>query len=413
MPECLLCKSTNVFKGEIIHKPNCANKPKAAALKCAECGGINTVRGYQHLPTCSKVTAQVTEDFLLRSIGAVCKADLQGVLPLRCYSPARPPLPSGETLLKQPAATGAPVPVLSDQMAERLLTALSSIKNANAVAVRAITETMTIRGFRAAGEPAQLAFIDRLWNATCTAHPFNTVGNTMSDPASDDMGGATLPASVGPTSPGSSVFHKRLKGRQPFREFGIGFRVDGSDQSAIDRILSSGMTQQRLSAPFMLGPKRGLRLDGTVMMDQTTARCWTGNNDIFNESAVCVSRNFFGGTAFPERATEAHCYLWAVDCSTLSGFDTEAYQLGLPNSRQWRPGEKAFPFIPAANVLAYVQVDRRGAPAQGGWRVDISSGARWTFTGAPTVKQRGYLEDELAAWRGGSYTIPPNFDFAT
>ena len=119
-------------------------------------------------------------------------------------------------------------------------------------------------------------------------------------------------------------------------------------------------------------------------------------------------------TAFPERETQGTYYLWAVNVGNLTGFDTEQYQLGLPNSRQWRPGEKAFPFIPPANVLGYVQIDRRGAPDTGGWRVDISKAARWTFTGGTmSVRQRTYIEDELAAWRGGSYTIPASYDFAT
>ncbi len=163
----------------------------------------------------------------------------------------------------------------------------------------------------------------------------------------------------------------------------------------------------------MLRPRRGLRFDATIMMDQNKACCWSGNNDIFNETAVCVSRSFFGGTAFPERETSGHYYLWAVNCGPLLGFDTEQYQLNLPNSRQWRPGEKAFPFIPPANILAYLQIERRGAPPGGGWRVEISGNANWTYVGAPSVRQRVYFEDELAAWRGGSYEIPAAYDFAT
>jgi hypothetical protein len=416
MPECPACKSTRVspFNQEIVHKPNCPNKPKLAGGKCDECGAPKEISGIKHLESCSQ-SVKLVEDYLLRSIGIVCKDDLQGVLPMRCYGPARPPVPSGEALLKQPPGQGFDtVPAVGDVMIERLLTALSSIKNANKVDARLVTEPMSIRAFRAAGEGAQLVFIDQLWNRICTSHPFDRRGNQMSDPAGDDLGDRTLPSSVCPMSPGASTFHKRLRGRQPFREFGIGFRVDGSDQGAISRILGAGMTQQRLSSAFMLGPRRGMRLDGTNMMDTTRARCWTGNNDIFNETAVCVSRNFFGGTAFPERETQGTCYLWAVNCGPLLGFDTEQYQLDLRSNRQWRPGEKAFPFIPPSNVLAYVQIDRRGAPRTGGWRVDIPRGARWTFTGATmTVKQRGYIENELEAWRGGSYTIPATYDFAT
>ena len=415
MPECPVCKATMVINGEIVHKRGCTNKPKLAAITCDECGGPKEVSGFKHLPSCSKNPKPLVEDYLLRPIGIVCKDDLQGVLPMRCYSPARAPVPSGEALLKQPAAPEFDaVPAVGDVMVERLLTALSSIKNADKLTVRALTDAMSIRAFRAAGEAQQLVFIDQLWNRICTTHAFNRRGNLMSDPASDDLGGRTLPSSVCPISPGANTFRKRLRGRQPFQEFGIGFRVDGADQSSIARILGAGMTQQRLSSAFMLGPRRGMRLDGTNMMDTTRARCWTANNDIFNETAVCVSRNFFGGTAFPERDTQGTCYLWAVNCSNLVGFDTEDYQLNLGNSRQWRPGEKAFPSIPPENVLGYIQIDRRGAPRTGGWRVDIPQGARWTFTGgAMTVKQRGYIEDELAAWRGGSYTIPADYDFAT
>lgn len=413
MTVCAECGGKKSFTGEIAHKRNCSQRPKSVVTRCDECGGPKTIRGFQHLPTCSNNPVPRVEDYLLRSIGVVGALGLEGVLPLRSYSPANPPVPSGEVLLKSPAAVDPQVAPVSDKMTERLLTALASISNADIKAARAVTDPTTIRSFRGMDEGQQFAFINRLWGSISSSHAFNTPGNQMSDPAGDDMTGPTLPSSVCPTSPGTSVYKKRLSGRQPFREFGIGFRVDGSDKSSIARVLSQGMTQQRLNAGFILGPHRGLRLDGTVMMDQTQARCWSGNNDIFNETAVCVSRNFFGGTAFPERTTNGTCYLWAVDCSDLLGFDTEGYQLGLPNSRQWRPGEKAFPSIPVANLMGYIEIDRRGAPAEGGWRVNVDTTAAWTFTGAPSVKQRKYLEDELAAWRGGRYTIPPEYDFAT
>ncbi len=359
------------------------------------------------------IPRQTVVDLLDRPIGDVCKAAMPGVLPLNSYSPAKPleHIPSGRDLLQAPAAVGATVHAVSDMMSERLLSALASIENADNKAVRAITNRMSIRAFRALTENQQLDFINQIWNATCTSHAFDKRGDQMSDPLSDDMGGKTLPSSVCPVRPGANLFRKRLAGKQPFREFGIGFRVDGSDQESITRILGNGMTQQRLSTVFMLGPKRGLRLDGTNMMDQSRARCWTGNNDIFNETAICVSRNLFGGTAFPDRNVSGLYYLWAVNCGPLLGFDTEDYQLGLPKSRQWRPGEKAFPSVPPGNILAYVQIDKRGAPAGGGWMFDLTTGAQWTFVGSPTVKQRKYLEDELAAWKGGSYTIPHTYDF--
>ncbi len=358
-------------------------------------------------PTRSNWSA--TRDLLARPIGEVCQV-LPGVLPMRCYSLAKPNLPSGNVLLQ--GSVGAAAPSVSDAMVERLLSALASIRNGNNQAAGAVTGSMTIREFRNLREQEQLAFINRIWNAVSTAHPFTQSAANMFDPIADDTGGnGPLPTSICPDSRGSNNFVKRLRGRQPFREFLVGFRVDGADNDSIARVTGTGMTQQRLSPQFMLS-RRGLRLDSTVMADESEARVWTGNHDIFNETAVCVSRNFFGGTAFPERTTNGMCYLWAVNCEGLDGFDTEQYQLNLPGARQWRPGEKAFRFIPADHVLGYVRIDRRGAPPGGGWKVDIPADANWTFTGSPTVRQRAYMMDELAAWRGGSYTIPPEFDFA-
>jgi hypothetical protein len=329
---------------------------------------------------------------------------------MRCFSLAKPNVPSGDVLLQ--GSVGAAAPPVSDAMVERLLSALASIINGNNQAARAVTGSKTIREFRNLSEHEQLAFINRIWNAVSTAHPFTQPAANMFDPIADDTGGnGPLPSSIRPDGPGSNTFVKRLRGRQPFREFLVGFHVDGADNNSIARITGNGMTQQRLSPQFMLS-RRGLRLDSTVMMNDSEARVWTGNHDIFNETAVCVSRNFFGGTAFPERTTNGSCYLWAVNCAGLVGFDTEQYQLNLPGARQWRPGEKAFRCIPPDHVLGYVRIDRRGAPSGGGWRVDIPGVAKWTFTGSSTVRQRVYMEDELAAWRGGSYTIPPEFDFA-
>jgi hypothetical protein len=315
--------------------------------------------------------------------------------------------PGGQALLQ----SGNPPPPVSADYCEKLLSALASLKNANNAAT-AVANSLTVRAFRMLSPQGQIAHINLIWNAIATAHPFTKTAPNMDDPPGDGLGGiAPLPSSVCPTAISANTFKKRLSG-QPFRQFGVGFRTEGSNNKDIARIKSGGMTQQRLDPAFMRA-FRGLNLEGTVMMDQSSARVWTLNDDIFNESAVCVSRNFFGGTAFPERESIGTFYLWAVDVLALNGFDTENYQLGLPNSRQWRPGEKAYPSIPSGKVLAYVQIDRRGAPARGGWRFDIAKDANWIWIVVPPVNKRIYIENELAAWRGGSYTIPPDYDFAT
>jgi hypothetical protein len=302
-------------------------------------------------------------------------------------------------------------------MAERLLTCLSATSLGDN-RWKGITDACTVRQFRAMDEPGQLDLINRIWNTLATAHTFDTPVAQMVDPeySVPPDNRAPLPSSWCPMSKGARTYHKRLAGRRPWRELGIGFRVDGSDQSAIDRNTSQGFTQQRLAQPFMLGV-RGQRIDSTVLMNQAQARVWTGNRDIFNESAVCVSRNFFGATAFPERETNHKgsegAYVWAVNCAGMNGFDTEGYQIGLGNASQWRPGEKAFAAIPADRVIGYVRVQRRGAPDEGGWRVDVPDDANWVFTGGVcSVPQRSYMIDELSAWRG-KHVIAPLYDFAT
>lgn len=350
--------------------------------------------------------AAATQRHLDRTIGDVC-ARLPGVRPLESYSPARPPQwPGGRAALHDHPGG------IDHLCARRLLTALAAAP-LGGHAVPPLLAGMTIRAFRARTPQQQLAFIDQLWNALTTAHPFHTAIGQMLEPGGGDGGGdGPLPSSWCP-KPGGG-FHKRVLGH-PFRDLGVGFRVDGADQGSIQRVLQQGMTQQRLNLAFM-EQRRGQDLTGTVAADQHRARVWTGNHDIFNETAVCVSRNFFGATAFPERTTvhdaNQFAVLWAVDCSGLNGFDTEGHQNALPNSRQWRPGEKAFQAIPAGRMLGWVPVRRHGAPAGGGWSFAIHHTAQWTFTGQPTPRQRAYLVGELAAWRG-NHTIPAAWDFAT
>jgi hypothetical protein len=326
------------------------------------------------------------------------------------FSPARlPNWPGGQNALTQ-----APNPV-DDVTVGLLMTALAAAPLGNDRLVQAVTGTMTVGQFKQATGPNRLAFINALWDALATAHAFTTRWDQMTDsPHAAPTGTQPLPSSWCPTAKGATTYRKRAGG-QPWRELGVGFRVDGGDQGAVNRVIGQGMTQQRLNESFMVN-FRGQKIGGTTLDDDTQARVWTGNHDIFNETAVCVSRNFFGATAFPERTTDhrgsEYSLLWAVSCLGLTGFDTEGYQLGLPGARQWRPGEKAFRVVPRDRVLGYVKIHRRGAAATGGWSFDIADDANWTICGTPTVRQRQYMMDELSAWRG-RHVIPAQFDFAT
>jgi hypothetical protein len=275
---------------------------------------------------------------------------------------------------------------------------------------------MSIRRFRNLGHGEQLKFINEIWNATAAPREFHQLGSQMSEPDYDRVrlrycNGEPLPSSVRPI-PGTmgASFDKRLGGR-PFVDFGVGFRVEGGAND-VRRITTNGMTQQRLNPYLML--KKGYRLDGTEMMDTNYVRIWKQNVDSFNETGVCVSRNFFGATAFPERNSIGEFYLWAVNCGGLRGCDVEDYQLriGAGAPRNWRPGEKAFHDIPSSCVLGYVPIEKLGALPAGGWRFRISAMAHWTITGAPTNAQRQYIQGELNAWKQGLIDIPAEFDFA-
>ncbi|MBK8975414.1 MAG: hypothetical protein IPM29_05775 [Planctomycetes bacterium] len=349
-------------------------------------------------------------------IDAICEPGQPGVLPFKAFSrPKKPYWPGGHAAVYGGGGTGEGPPV-APQIVARLLSAISSAKmSGDNGRSSALFATTTVRAFRQLGAAQQMNFVESVRNVAATAHPFSTPARQMYDPDYSTAPGNVrpLPTSWCPVTPGATVYHERL-GVTPWKELCVGFRIDGSDEGSLQRVLRDGTTQQRLNEAFMLG-RRGLDVTGTTMADPGSARFGTGNHDIFNETAVCVSRNLFGGTAFPERETDhsgsQFCCLWAVDCSSLSGFDTEGQQLALGESNQWRPGEKAFPAIPRSNLIAWVPVRRRGAPAGGGWRFEITPDAAWQFVGKCTVEQRVDVEDELAAWRG-RHTIAPTMDFA-
>jgi hypothetical protein len=307
-------------------------------------------------------------------------------------------------------------------MAKRLLSALASIGHGEDEVKRVffpdypVTDPevtrrpvrgMTVRQFRALAEVQQLFFLNGLWKAIAEPVDFNTLASEMVDPSPR---GHAFESAMAPGLAG----RRAGSPAHAFRTLGVGFRVDGSSQRDVDRILQNGMTQQRANLEFMHS-RRGLYLEGTVLGGagaQQRGRVWTGNKDSFNECAICVSRNFFGATAFPERESRGAYNLWAVDCSGLKGADVEATQ----GEWVWRPGEKAFREIPPERILGRVTVTRLGGGKADGWRFFLSH-ASWITTGRGTRPQREYMDAELAAWRagrdghGGIHFIPPENDF--
>jgi hypothetical protein len=274
--------------------------------------------------------------------------------------------------------------------------------------------SITIGEFKALGREGQLELIDNLYNAISEVKIPNTTYDQMHDPPAIQGNKGPLPSSFRPVRAGQNVFAKGTGlNDTPFKKYGVGFRIDGQmSDVTVNRIKNQGHQAWSMS-PGILRDVRGWEVEGTELA-KPKIRFWKVSHDIFNESAACVSRNLFGATAFPYRwSTEGGYVLWAVSCLGLYGFDTEKRQLDIPGSRQWRPGEKAFLSIPPQNTIGYVLVDRKGWEGAGGWKFYIRPDAEWTIVNPPPPEVRHYINDELYAWRGHEYNIPPDYDFAT
>lgn len=350
-----------------------------------------------------------------KPLDEVCRRGQVNVLPFLSWSPVERFFVGGRAALR---TQGDGKRIVDQETCDQLLSALASINLASDAALRK-ARSITIGDFRDYTEQQQLNFINELWDLIATPYYFDTLSADMYTPAVRS-GGATLPLPSSwcprPQHPGSYYMRTAGSGTpDPWAHLGVGFRVDGTKEESALRIRRDGMTQQSLNVNFMRNT-RGLVLEGTVAANADRPRFWTGNKDIWNETAVCVSRNFFGGTAFPERSTyhrsNEFAILWAVDCRGLVGFDTEAVQLSFPNARNWRPGEKAFKAIPPGRLLGFVKIRKLGAPARGGWTFDIPEDAEWNLEAARAADQIAYIRAELEAWRG-CHHISAAYDFAT
>lgn len=293
------------------------------------------------------------------------------------------------------------------KIVQALLTALANA--ASKGSLNAALDSLggrTIAQFKGMNDASQMQVVNDVWDLITQAQLVNTLAQNMTETA-----GAALPTSWRPANPGNiNSCHAGIQGNV-WRQWAIGFRVDGSTTgNALDRIRQNGLVPQNRDLCRLRN--RGSEFWGTVIADPATVRYWVANDDIVNETAVCVSRNFFGATAFPERGTDSRdpYYLWAANCHGLAGFDCEHTQAGA--NRVWRPGEKAFHQIPAERILGWVRVYRDGAPPQGGWRFHIDRHAYWNWVQPPQNDAvYEYLTSELDAWKGYNYTVPADWDF--
>lgn len=280
---------------------------------------------------------------------------------------------------------------------------------------------ITVRAFVKSGQAGQLATINALWNECTTAGAYNCKQSDMLDNTNPvDGGEKQLPSSIHPVRAGTAAVTGFKTGRAgtPFKTLGVGFRVEGSDVGRgidwhVNRVVTGGMWPQVTNEALMLS--NGMNVAGTVVASGAglAPRLNVTQKDLWNESGICVSRSLFGATAFPYRWTKGKVILWALDVAGLTGFDTEAYQLGTKTANgPWRPGEKCFPRIDEKRVLGWTLVDKDGFEGKGvGWRFSIPRDAKWQNSAFPTPAQAQYIEEELGAWRGATVVVPGTYDF--
>jgi hypothetical protein len=345
--------------------------------------------------------------------------------------------PPKRTFMTAPPQGG--LPPVQDKMVQRLTTIIAQAAAGNGstkddlfrdVVIGGTTYPgiMTIKQFMQLTVAQQLAVIDMAWNRVCKKAAYDRLSREMYEPTAGTVAPKKDPVPSGaiPGSGNGMAAGYFNAGRVPdaFTGLGVGFRVDGSGANiaaTTDRVLKEGMTTQ-LKNRYLMYTIKGWEVQGTTVdLDTNAPRVWRTKDDLFNESAVCVSRNFYGATAFPMREMADEALLWAVDVGGLIGYDTEKHQIGL--GRQWRPGEKAYKKIDTSRLIGYVKITKTGAPAEGGWKFKIDAGTSWTFLGgfanpnsfnatSREAQIRKYVTDQLTAWSGPERTISGDYDFA-
>jgi hypothetical protein len=283
---------------------------------------------------------------------------------------------------------------------------------------------MTLDAFKRLSPQQQYAFINVIWGLSYTEVLPATLAQNMVAPADSVR---SFPTGV---RPDGSVPARGMGVADPWTRFAIGFRVDGSADKPMTRVLTQGMRPKWFN-PADARMLSDSEITGTWMDLNKNIKMGRVNRDVLNETGTCVARNIYGGTAFPERTSEGEYYLFAVRCKNLLGVDTEQWQLD--HHTVWRAGEKVFPEIPKERILAWVKFKKLGTPQNfvdtpifvngvqcgcirkvvglGGWKFQIPAGSKWTWLAMIAEDEQAYLEGELAAWAGPVHTIADAWDF--
>jgi len=228
-----------------------------------------------------------------------------------------------------------------------------------------------------------LQLIDEIWSCMIRFIAYNRTVGAMVDPRPGNH-----PSSL--SRPDEAVFRTK----------GICYRCDSRDPGSV---LASGfLPLYRFNPPtYAIATILQSTATGGNGVDQS-AGYWRSNDDIVNQTSVCVSRTLRGCGKFPRPQDTGTHYLYAFKLPTQKlGLDTEALQ---PYQRRWQPGEKAFAELTPAEIIgwtiAYKGGSDTGTSAFNSFRFRIVEPG-WNFTARADVADRQYLDDELKALCSG------------
>jgi hypothetical protein len=235
---------------------------------------------------------------------------------------------------------------------------------------------VSIAAFSSMPPLQRMAIIDKVWDTIVEWVIPTQTAQEMLDP---DRGNAVH------NSSSSDVDHA-------FRTFGIGFRCEKDVDK--ERILRDGFDP--LYALPAIAARLGHEVGGTVMQTKTALGqlgLWKENKDAIGQTGICVSRGAMGATKFPEAGYQGEAYLFAVKPSGR-GYDTERYQADKGSTAVWKPGEKLFPKVPKADVLAHMKVTKMGTDQYTtGWKIKADLSTLTVISGSQ--QERAYIDSEF------------------
>jgi hypothetical protein len=263
-----------------------------------------------------------------------------------------------------------------------------------------IVGTRTVKQFADMRPAERLALINQLWDAIIDWLDPDQFASEMDD-----------------SLEGNGVHNvSSTRVAHAFTTLGVGFRCEKEED--LPRILQQGL-QPLYNLPD-IAERMGHLVRYTAVQTKTAqgkVGLWKKNKDAVGQTGICVSRSAKGATKFPDQNHVGNVYLFAVKPSNRA-YDTEKYQQQRGNAAVWRPGEKLWPSVAAADVLAYVKIQKTGPlnDEMGGWKARVLDD-RWTYRGGMagifgmSSAVTNYLVAELADLQPGTEVSYPGDEY--